>query len=465
MKGVLMLGEIDYYAQNVFQAAWTGTPNASTSTRKQRDSVTRTNLATNPSFATSSGTAAVRTNLNVNPRALAAGGGWALNAPTVHDGVFLTTGVPAHPLGITTAIRGNVKAGQTSTEALSLLNIDVLGTTGPARTIGVWVYSAQAGYQVKAANGLPLTNLTAGVWTFVTGTLAVNASAGVLVGKITGNAVDTDFVYATGCLPEANTAVLTYFDGATPAAEDFTYAWTGAVNASTSTQQALVATDARVSRGAGAGVVCYQRTEGAQKFARVSRPGTDVAATFRVFLATQGVLASYSGTFTVLMRARYLPETNGGTITPTFAWRASNGVGIGAGTIAAGSPTSLGAEWQVIRRVFSGTVGATEGVYWDMASVTGFLDVDSVLVVTGTYTGPYFDGATVPVGTDLSLSLADYRRIFLLGATGLPAASSLGDLEAAYFTPDRHAWLVTATGAAFDLSVSDLKALLFAPYA
>lgn len=78
---------------------------------------------------------------------------------------------------------------------------------------------------------------------------------------------------------------------------------------------------------------------------------------------------------------------------------------------------------------------------------------------------PNFNTSTASASSDLSLSLSDYKRLFLLKATGLPATRSLGDLEAAYFTPDKHAWLVAATGGSFALSVADLEALLFSPYA
>ena len=83
----------------------------------------------------------VRTNLSTNPRAISGNGGWGNNNPGVWAAAFVSSGVPTHPLGITTAVQGNIIAGQTDVSAMYLYNLDTLGSGG-SRQNGVWVYSA-----------------------------------------------------------------------------------------------------------------------------------------------------------------------------------------------------------------------------------------------------------------------------------------------------------------------------------
>lgn len=188
-----------FTALSVVTYAWTGAVNASTSTQTSTGTVTRTNIGT-------------------NPRAISGNGGWTKNDVTKQASAFVTTGFPVHPLGITTALQGNVLATATSPYPMSIREMDNLGLTGPARRIGIWVCSMASGYQVFAYGGFPTTPLTAGVWTFVQTTTTVAALGRALfaVSKTTGNAVSTDMVYVTGCVTEAGDVVGDYFDGSTP---------------------------------------------------------------------------------------------------------------------------------------------------------------------------------------------------------------------------------------------------------
>lgn len=184
--------------------AWTGTVNASTST------------------ASSPGPIVLRTNIGTNPRAIAGNGGWINNSGATWTTAFVTSGFPVHPLGITTAVRGNVQSTATSVYAMSVNRPDNIAAAGsPARRIGLWVCSVQPGYQVDAIGGYTPTPLTAGVWTFVETTTTVPAGgfSRIVVGKTTGNAVSTDMVYTTGCVTEAGDTVGSYFDGSTPSTD------------------------------------------------------------------------------------------------------------------------------------------------------------------------------------------------------------------------------------------------------
>jgi hypothetical protein len=185
-----------------------------------------------------------RTNLSPNPRAEGPGGFYPNNFNT-HTRDQRTTGFAAHPLGLTTAYRSHVLAGQTgqaATQALSMYDLDSLGNTGPARGVGVWVYSVAAGYQVAAAGGFPVTPLPAGQWTFVTTTSLVpaNTYSALFVEKANGtNAAVADNVFVTGVIALAGKLVTSYFDGSTPAGA-YEYGWTGATGQSTSTEATVV---------------------------------------------------------------------------------------------------------------------------------------------------------------------------------------------------------------------------------
>jgi hypothetical protein len=178
----------------------------------------------------------VRTNLATNPRAVTGGGSWNNNSGAVWATSFVTSLPVPHPLGITTAISGNVLAGQVSTDSLSLYNIDGLGIGALSRFTGVWVLAMVPGYHANIPAVSARVPLSPGVWTYIKSPRAYSSWSGLSIARITGNASSSDIVYATGCISET-TSSGDYFDGSTTSVGDIAYAWNGAVNTSTSRQE------------------------------------------------------------------------------------------------------------------------------------------------------------------------------------------------------------------------------------
>lgn len=173
------------------------------------------------------GVAAI-TNLSVNPRAQAGGGGWSSN-----NGAILTcsTGnaVAGHPLGIVTATKCNPIV-TTSSSIMSLYNIDSLGNTATVRWVGVWVWASAAGYKAYTGNGAPV-NLPAATWTFIRAGSAAAGWSGAYVQTQSGAAAPmTDYAMATGVISVAGPGPYNYADGSSS-----NWVWNGTVNRSTST--------------------------------------------------------------------------------------------------------------------------------------------------------------------------------------------------------------------------------------
>ena len=184
--------------------AWTGNANASSSTLNS--AVVRTNLVTSPR-----GTTAFSNNNSTS---------WSTS--------YVAAGVPTHPLGITTAVKSNQLPEGNTTKVLSLYNIDGLGSSTLSRYVGVWVYVANDGYQVRNAGGFATQPLTAGTWTFVTTPSAITGWSGVEIEKTDGSSpITTDVAYATGAIAEI-TPVTSYFDAQTPSTDTWTYTTNGA---------------------------------------------------------------------------------------------------------------------------------------------------------------------------------------------------------------------------------------------
>lgn len=221
--------------------AWTGTAGSSESTATPANSEIRRNLATNPGLRTAAAAAVMRTNLATNPRAVAATG-WTANNGASHT-VTNNQPLPAvHPQGITTGSK-SVVTGAAGTNSLgSWFNVDALGASATVRGIGIWAYAPyDADVRVYVGNGAGASNrvttIPANTWTFCTTAGTDSGNAIVTITKVAGapNAVAGDACWITGCISEATSPSGNFFDGALPSADGLTYAWTGTVNASTST--------------------------------------------------------------------------------------------------------------------------------------------------------------------------------------------------------------------------------------
>jgi len=180
-----------------------------------------------------SGVSAV-TNLMTNPEAISSGVGWYSNVGTVHT-VTKGVSVTGNPSGITTAARSQLVSGQTSSQVLSMYNIDGMDNSATPRSISVWIYVNTTGYQSTIyGTGNPGTTTTvpllAAGWALVKTAAPLTGNAILAVGKISGNADPADYAYATGSIVVAGSKNYNFADGNSP-----NWVWNGAPNASTST--------------------------------------------------------------------------------------------------------------------------------------------------------------------------------------------------------------------------------------
>lgn len=189
----------------------------------------------------------VRTNLSTNPRGMA-GSGWRSNNGTAWSRET-DIAITGHPQGITTAARFKpLVAG--STAVASMYAPDGLDTNPLAvdsRSIGFWVYSNRSGTVTTYSQGdqpgtTQVTNVAANTWVWCT---SRKAGTGMYTVQFTATSVaivGTDYVLMTGSIAvTGDTPPAYFFDGRLKSQPAYpflqaTYAWTGAVNLSTSTE-------------------------------------------------------------------------------------------------------------------------------------------------------------------------------------------------------------------------------------
>ena len=353
----------------------------------------RTNTAPNPAFELDSGVFTVRTNLATNPNAVASAGFFPNNSTiwSVTHNVAITD----HPKGIKTAARSNMAAGHASTPSvLSMYNVDNLGSTGsPARYEGCWVWSSAPGYKAQMSTSGPFTELTAQTWTFITDPtqIAAGSNSFALVTKVSGLVTDdTDYALITGAVALSISAPAESLSGDQPAAGDYTYAWTGAVNNSTSVQRALgvAGTEASLS----ANVQSSEWSVSGTKSLRV------------VSLDPQKNAFSYVKNPNLVSSGELVPGKSY-TLMATMRLAAplkspgSNTAMYYRSIMIAGSDASVGfknvAGIQEVRMMFTVPLGETFGnlrLYNPTGPNSGDTWFDNVLLVEGSYTGPWFAG-------------------------------------------------------------------------
>lgn len=406
------------------------------------------NILTNPDVEAFGAAATQRTNRATDPRATrltVAGGalGWAPrwfgSAPGAGTSV-LVTGAADGPLpGIATYIRRTWTVAPPGGSAgdVGFVHTNEYGTTGThttgkpvtagtSYTFSSYIRSSRAvpasaswGLRVvwRDAAGAYLSTsagtfaaLPAAAWLRLVYTVTAPAGAAFvellssngaapMTGITAGDTLD-----GTALLMEAAPgSVLPYFDGATPAAGDFTYAWTGTAHASISVQQAAPATGAAGQAGY---ALVNSSTEWAARGARSLRiyPVRSNGDTFAdltmigkspatlqgktvTLLGTVRLTAPSTGTLSPNARSFRVAVKNGAAVqtelTASIVWlsTAPNVAGVhevrGTVVIPADAET-----WGFVRLYHGGSVGS-EPVWWDQ-----------IAVIEGEYLGPYFDGRT-----------------------------------------------------------------------
>lgn len=210
------------------------------------------------------GGAATRNNLQPDPRFTSTAGKTKSAGTSANATASLLTGLTGHPAGLTTAYRTTVAADYASTANWYVGAGPVVNapTVGDYYRAGAWVRRSVAGNMYlrlvnvngSSVNG-PNLPVAANAWTWLTAggavapgttSISVIAMPGSALPLAAGQTLDMTGLRAERVADAAAAAVAMtpaeYFDGSTPDAGGIDYAWTGAVNASTST-----ATDTRAA--------------------------------------------------------------------------------------------------------------------------------------------------------------------------------------------------------------------------
>ena len=362
--------------------------NGSTSRSSGTWTLTGTNLVTNPSMETGSGTVTTRTNFVTNPSFEVNTTGW------------VTSGTGSTITRVTSGL--GIVAGTAALEVVSgTANQSGAAVTGLALTATTqYVYSAYITLISGDPSNLAL-RVSDGAGTRATKSIAASLIVGTPVRvdiSWTSSASPTTGVniWRSAIAPAAATfrvdavmvqtgsVVSTYFDGATAAAGDFTYAWTGTANASTSIQRG---TGVTTQTGSAAGAI--QSTEWAGQGVdslRIIPTGTNASYSSSTWTGlTVGQLYTVLGT--VRLSAALTGTLNANALKITTD----------SPTVTLTSTASNVAGTYVVRGTFTATATSHTINLWNGASVgNGDVWWDQFLLIAGTYTSTFFDGATIP---------------------------------------------------------------------
>ena len=216
--------------------------------------IVRRNLATNPSFETTTGTVNVRTNLYTNPsfESLAAAVATRTNLCTNPSSETMALGTAGAGSGTATLDNTLAYVGTQSTKYVwtsggwgfktNPATITVSASTTYALSLYCYVQSGAMPSFIACdaaytnASNFTVQPTSTGSWQRCTLIYTTGASQTTLMLYSQVTAASTFNVDAI--LIEQMPVVLPYFDGSTAAGNDFTYGWSGAAHASTSVQQA-----------------------------------------------------------------------------------------------------------------------------------------------------------------------------------------------------------------------------------
>lgn len=345
---------------------------------------TVTNLVTNPSFEAAGSAVTVRENLALNPNGVGATG-FSNNNGAQHT-LTRAAVVNTNPQGITTAVKSlRAAAGASTPLIMSIYNIDSLVNTGPARNIGAWFWVSAPGYSAGFSGGA-LVPLTATTWTWLTAPVVANVYVSAYVQRTDAAAANfTDHAYITGITALATEVPTEAIWGDRPAAGDFTYAWSGAVDSSSSYQRGATVAGLGDYLGATGIQSTSWKSSGAKSLRIISsKTGGSSNSAVSLPLATLGA----GQTYTILAKMRM--------IAPQVApYSISRRLRIIGGTTKLG-PQMLNVagdqfyQWQFVAdgsetvlQLWNGTPPGDSDVWWD-----------DLLLVAGEYSGPYFDGSS-----------------------------------------------------------------------
>ncbi len=390
------------------------------------------NLANNPSFEFTTGDVEVLRNYVTHPRATA----WTLSAGQIgfqntrwgSEGVYaLLTGITGGPCGITTAaqytvttaraghgfhLAGNVEdptPSATSTYPMAAGTTQTFSVyfrkTGASVNMLLRVRPADASVWLAGATQVSLASTSD--WQRISITFTAPAGTTRVAISMNANTMDAvgDVYQATGFAITATPALMPYFDGSYSSDSDLTAAWTGTANASVSTLRG-VWDGAHTRNGGAIPVASAQWASSGAKSLRVipsvssGDSGVWVAGSYNIdSLSGYGVTFEAGKTYTVLAKCRL----DGPTTQPNPTYLDKRSIQVIYNTVAGWTgatsrysnqaPNAAGETICVVTFTLpANAVGC--GVRLRNGGSIGQGDVwwDDLMIVEGTYTGPYRDG-------------------------------------------------------------------------
>jgi hypothetical protein len=372
----------------------------------------RTQLARNPSFEQLSATnVTIRTQLFTNPSfqtdlaglsaAYGTSGAGALTRPTI-GGVDNNAFARATWSTASTAVGGN----------LDLTTASTLATGAAAISVYVRVNRAAQRLQLSiigaAATGATgITNAAIDVqpdtWTRLTwtGTIATAGSFGLRVSAVSGGAgrvwAVSDYLDLDQALGEQRAVVGTYFDGSSGTTGDFTHAWSGTANASSSVERGLVPTYAGGSAGTVSSTNWYANGSKSARVIPISLTSNDS------YLSPEGDTGALrygfaaGKTYTVSATARLTAAQTGTLNASARRIVVYTKVGAAAYVTASSAQAPNASGITRLSVTFTAPAGITEGfirLYNGAFRDGGDVWWDSLLVEETTTLQDYFDGST-----------------------------------------------------------------------
>jgi len=343
------------------------------------------NLALNPSFESDATAVTVRSNLLSNPSLETDISGWGI----VNGG----TG---------SSISGSTTQSQSGSRSLlytygdnaiqdSGPSTSFAATAGTTYTVSAWVYApvstgtglrmAAYGAAIGGNTDRGATTATVGSWVRVSHTVTATAtgSLSLIIGKAGSVNDNGKLLYVDSALVEIAPAPSYYFSGASSATGDFTYAWNGTQNLSTSTERALSIANYSANGSGSVRLRSSERAVSGTYSARVLMTNTATNAGFYQAI-TLG-----PGTYTFIAKVWNQSGISGATSLT------GQGTGVSTDVVSGFNPTtSVQGQWVELRRsiIVPATTNVNLFAYMPntYTSVGSSFWVDDFAVVLGTCT-------------------------------------------------------------------------------
>lgn len=280
----------------------------------------------------------------------------------------------------------------TTADYVSLANLTSL-TAGSVYTAFVSVKRASDAPTIRiSASGTESSTITSTAWTDVSVTFTATGTDYIRLIPQTnaGGRVSVDRLQIV-----AGTTAGTFFDGATSAAGDFTYSWSGTANASTSLQRGLSVTasaDAGVNGGTGVRSQTQYRT---------GTSSTVVNAPYQNSGVVTSLISPLTASFPYTASAWVLGEA-GKTVYLKLEELTSANASVGSTN---GTAVTMTGSWQRISvtRTFGATGVKAKVSVLNGSSTTQTFYYDNLMLEQSPILQDYFDGSDMSLDSDLTV--------------------------------------------------------------